>query len=743
MNLRGYQRIAPFFGGGGGRKVHEDGKKLTCDLAIAKRKRRRSGLLSFTSLAKVSDYCTCRPNIASNNFPFGDVLGSEGRKALNACVKVKIYGKPKVRRYDGFKARERFQSCYVVQEGLRSRHVVIEFDQTDENAETYTIVDIHNALDKFDNMPYVEIYPKRGTGSDEIIKLIDKRRAEVKRELNEAEDNLGEKQKYSLAVAQRRVKDCYAGNFPSNEGIFGATGQSISIEAIYDSVHEFDARSLETCCYQNRCMYEQISEFRADVESKYNESAASTGTLHKYTVEEAQELLQKCYCGTDGPKKSRSHIGHNFNGCKLCGIYPLVCIFEIHDALCKYDNEMQKLHKYPEQGPGSDELKRSVDAHRADLKEEYENFLKGDESRPPASKYWCAEAEHRVRDCFACAFPGDVDLFPQKKDLSGMPRIYQTFDIFDIKTSLDYFDKKFFLERYPDKGHVTDEFKRKIEENRDSIACEYKEATAINEIEHGSGFIIQDHFVLTNRHVIETYLDDEHRYEIRLSNESIGELSCKVTHVDPDKDLALLYCPDLNLQESGICPLQLSTQPLLPGMQIFSFGYPMSHTEETALFVNGNVSGSKRNLFNHPMAVLNCSLNSGNSGGPVLSWVDGELRVVGIATQKHFKEILTLDEINTIENIRKSLQTHTISDVQEHDVNYLSRGAFLRGIPTSCHISLHLLTLKLYDALETHSQFNLSNALPGDLVVEFIKNFIPECNGEHKEELIKVVELSD
>ena len=138
---------------------------------------------------------------------------------------------------------------------------------------------------------------------------------------------------------------------------------------------------------------------------------------------------------------------------------------------------------------------------------------------------------------------------------------------------------------------------------------------------------------------------------------------------------------------------------------------------------------------------MNCSLNSGNSGGPVLSWVDGEVRVVGIATQKHFKEILTLDEINTIEDIRESLQTHTISDVQERDLNSLSHGFFPRGIPTSCHISLHLLTLKLYDALETHSQFNLSNALPGDLVVEFIKNFIPECNGERKEELIKVVEL--
>ena len=213
-------------------------------------------------------------------------------------------------------------------------------------------------------------------------------------------------------------------------------------------------------------------------------------------------------------------------------------------------------------------------------------------------------------------------------------------------------------------------------------------------------------------------------FEIRISNAAIGELHCEVAHSDPGKDLALLYCPDLNLQESGICPLQLSTQPLLPGVQIFSFGYPMSHTEETALFVNGNVSGSKRTLSGHSTVVLNCSLNSGNSGGPVLSWVYDEVRVVGIATQKHFKEILILDEINRMENIRKSLENQSISDAP------------------SLQDSLNLLTFKLYDALETHSQFNLSNALPGDLVVEFIKSFIPEYNGEHKEELIKVVELS-
>ena len=398
---------------------------------------------------------------------------------------------------------------------------------------------------------------------------------------------------------------------------------------------------------------------------------------------------------------------------------------------------MLQVSKYPAEGPGSEELRNSIERHREDLEKEYQNFCNSEKSRLPVHKYSHEEAERCVRDCFASAIPGDSDVLPTKEDQSGMPKFFQTFVIFDIKQSLDYFDAKKFLEKYPEKGHISDEIKKRVDEQRELILREYEIATTNVEIEHGSGFVISDHFILTNRHVIETCLYQK-GFEIRISNAAIGELNCEVVHSDPGKDLALLYCPDLNSHQSRISPLQLSTQPLLPGMQIFSFGYPMSHTEETALFVNGNVSGSKRTLSGHSKAVLNCSLNSGNSGGPVLSWVDGEVRVVGIATQKHFKEILTLEEMNTIENIRKSLQTQTITDVPEYEIDR----KITKQIPMSCQVSLHLLTLKLYDALETHSQFNLSNALPGDLVVEFIKNFIPKYEGENKEELIKVIKLS-
>ena len=669
------------------------------------------------------------PDKVDNN----DVLGNKGRKVLDACVKVKIYGKPETRRYDGKRALQLFRGCYMHAIGVGYKDF-LPAEPNDEAEKTHSIIDIYKAMVKYDNMPYVEIYPE-GPDAKKMKELIDKRRADVERELEEARINPDGKKMYSWTVAQHRVRNCYAGNFPEDFGITGffAPGPN-SIKNIKDIVDLCDEKAIEVFSDQSKSIDKKALSHRADIQKKYQDALASPGTLYKCSEEEALKSLKNCYSDA-AHRRFDSYI------CQACG-NPDFCIYKLYNAVSRYDFSLLPVSKYPAEGPGSEELRNSIERHRTDLEKEYQNFCNSEESRQPVYKYSRGEAERRVRDCFASAFPGDSDVFPTKNDQSGLPKIYQTFDIFDIKQSLDFFDAKKFLEKYPEKGHISDKMKKSVDEQRERILREYEIATTNVEIEHGSGFVISDHFILTNRHVIETCLNEKKGFEIRISNAAIGELHCEVVHSDPGKDLALLYCPDLNLHQSGISPLQLSTQSLLPGMQIFSFGYPMSHTEETALFVNGNVSGSKRILFNHPMAVLNCSLNSGNSGGPVLSWVDGEVRVVGVATQKHFKEILTPDEIEVIENLRKSLQTQTISDVRECDVKYLSDGSLYERIPKSCQVSINLLTLKLYDALETHSQFNLSNALPGDLVVEFIKNFIPKYEGENKEELTKVCELS-
>ncbi|XP_078364843.1 uncharacterized protein LOC144649251 [Oculina patagonica] len=673
----------------------------------------------------------------------GGVLGDEGRKALNACVKVKIYGKPETRKYDFTTAAKRLNGCYAGElpaGSYASCSLPVKLDERGRMIErTYDIVDIHDALVNFDEKICVEKYPTEGPGSDKLKDLIEKRRADIERELEEATADPNRRHRYSWVVAQRRVRDCFAGNFAEDRWlVLRSGGKPLDIIEIYHDVSRWDKAT------------KKASEKRATLEKEYAEAAAAVEenvkhTLRRYHHEEVVKRLCACY-----------YESIPFNEVRDSGVVPVEIdknghrnfnsdydIFDIHKAFLQL-NGKKLLQKYPEEGPGSEELKKLIDEHRDNLKEEYQKATCDTGGEPRLREYSASEAERRVRDCFAGAHLRDTDILATvKKDGNDGD---QTYDIFDIKQAVDHFDIKTFVDafKYPKGGQKCGEKKQMVDEQRADIQEEYELATSCTEIEHGSGFIVHNHFIITNRHVIETYLNETESHEIRISNAAIGELACTVAYYDAGKDLALLFCPDLNLEQSGICPLQLSSQSLLPGMSIFSFGYPMSHTEETALFVSGNVSGSKKTLAGHSMVVLNCSLNSGNSGGPVLCWVNGQLKVAGVATQKHLKQILTLEERKIIEKIRNSLQTHAIPDVPDDHLVKRSEASlfqtdyFLELHPV-CQTSMSLLTLKLYDALETHSQFNLSNALPGHLVNKFIKNAISECTGVYKEELAEML----
>ena len=262
-----------------------------------------------------------------------------------------------------------------------------------------------------------------------------------------------------------------------------------------------------------------------------------------------------------------------------------------------------------------------------------------------------------------------------------------------------------------DRGQDTQE--KKQENKRLEVGSECATAGGYFNIGIGSGFILHNHFIVTSRHVLQTYNEEESR-QICISNAVIGKLPCKVAYQDEAIDLALLYCPGLNLELNGIHPLHLSNRSLLPGMPMFSFGYPMGHTGDTALFVTGYVSAGTSSMMS-----LNCPLNSGSLGSPVISRTnDGQIKVVGIVTQKPFKEVLTLEEKSAIEKIQKSSQTSIVKP-QPH------------------------LTLKLYGILKTHSLLDSSNALPGCMVVEFIRNCTSKYEGDHKEELTEIIKWSE
>ena len=222
------------------------------------------------------------------------------------------------------------------------------------------------------------------------------------------------------------------------------------------------------------------------------------------------------------------------------------------------------------------------------------------------------------------------------------------------------------------------------------------------EIDYGSGFIIDDRLVVTCKHVIQEALDDE-TLEIYILNDTIGELLCEVLHCDSANDLALLYCHDLDLRQHGISPLDLSEKALWPSIQVFTFGFPITHTGKSALYADGKVSGRKERYGREDFMVLNGLFNNGNSGGPVFCQIDDAVKVVGVVAQKHKKEFLTLEENIMFAEEQRSLQNVSIN----HLWNDLWKAVLS----------------KIYDALNgSHCQFGYANAVPGYLLVKFVNS---------------------
>lgn len=524
-----------------------------------------------------------------------DVLGDDGRKAVDACVKVKIVCRPEVpEEFDRGSALELILSCYAgrIPQGLYEWSVfdpLTLFDirsgyNVTKMERSYTIIDIYQALINFDEVNYVQKYPKEGHRSDDQRDLIDKRRAEVKKEHKEARENPERRREYSLVVAQRRVRDCFAGNFAG-----------------------------------------------------------------------------------DGPVLERKRSNEHYS---IIEIYQAVDRIHKEGRLSKYDPD--------------EHLKPLINENWNKLIEEHQEAVQSHDAIQ--NEYSWSEAEHRVRNCFAGTLKNDTDIFPTKKTF---------YDIFDIKRAIDNFDTKTLIDKYPKQGSGYDEKKQEVDSRRIRIKTMFDEATTMDEVEYGSGFFINDNCIITNRHVIKTYLDDEQMYEIWISNAVINDLPCKVAHHDPTKDLALLFCPDLNLKDCGTFPLKLSSPPLLQGMSVMCFGYPIHYTGERALFAYGKVSGYKKTLNDGvPLVILQCPLSSGNSGGPVLRRIKGELKVVGVVKQKHIKEILTNDELTEMRNVSKEDS--------------------LEGAQT-------LRLLKFHDAvMGTHSPYNFADALPGHVVANFM-----------------------
>ena len=541
-----------------------------------------------------------------------DVLGDDGRVAIHSCVKVHICSldpeQKSLKKYDRDTALEKLKTCYggSVPQGFTSWFFFDQlalFDSREGHdiskmKRTYNIITIREALFSFDQISYVAKYPEESDGPayKEFKELIDKRRADVDKELAEARRYPDAQREYSWIVAQRRVRDCFSGNFAGDRGLLKRklAGQMYTITEVYDTFQVIDK----------------------------------------------------------------------------------------HGDLLTYPED---------EGPGSEELKTLIDGNREKLiKEEKEAKEKPFVQR----EYSHSQAERRVRDCFAGTVLGDTDIFPERKN---------TYNISEIKAAIDNFDNKKLIEKHREGEELDD-----VDDARDSIQAEYEKAISETEVSYGSGFITEDGTIVTNKLVIEKYLSEPAKYRIYISNEVIDGVyvPCKVADWDPQNGLASLNCSKLFWKKiSEIRPLQLSNEPLLTGQKVFCFGYPIHYPGKKALFVEGRVSGEIEKLYGPQLAIINCSLSPGNSGGPVLRRKDGQLKVVGVMKEQHIKHFLTPEQIE--EMVKDKMETVTVSDVQDGATR------------STQNLSTKELATRMYHALMESS--NVGYVLPAQLVSNFVQ----------------------
>ena len=454
---------------------------------------------------------------------------------------------------------------------------------------------------------------------------------------------------------------------------------------------------------------------------------------------------------------------HRFS---VIDIYDAVASFNSANFDEKYSSDEKKLiQRYPEdRGLRSVKLKNRVEEHRFELTKEYE------EAKCRLPKYSLRQAERRVRECFMDLLQAEPVVFPSKEDGN------QTYDVIDIYKMLIHFEKRelkncgftsssrakkdleeeyltvvdgmrtysrneaerrvknCFAGTFPDYVDVFRTHREKTgftKSHQTSKNVEFKKACLKKQGNHShfgkfieqrwnsSGFIVQNHFVITNSILAkESLVCNEHK-KIHISNGAIGNLPCEVAFFDAEKDLALLYCQDLKLNQNGIQPLQLSDCPLSKGDITVSFGYPIQYSAEKAFVVNAEVTSSTETSLGYALKLLAFPPDPGFCGSPILYRVNSKWNVVGVVRMAQPLG----DKVSSVE--REIIEKLGASGIPcTHDHNQA--------------MSVDSLTLKLFDVLAA-CQPHDSYVLPGKYVIEFIAKAIRSYKGEGKDELSVIV----
>ncbi|CAG2532846.1 Trypsin-like peptidase domain-containing protein [Maribacter dokdonensis] len=186
----------------------------------------------------------------------------------------------------------------------------------------------------------------------------------------------------------------------------------------------------------------------------------------------------------------------------------------------------------------------------------------------------------------------------------------------------------------------------------------------------GTGFIIEGKLI-TNNHVsysqnteiVHLSTVKENGYEEGVKFEmGYNDFHSKLIDASPqeDWDYSIIDLKDTNLEKEPSLNLSKANFDIKIGSQIALFGYPFSQNN---LSIHTGLISSKNLIANVNYLQIDASINTGNSGGPVLDKESGE--VIGIVTRKvnGFRDIFNQLKKITGES-RKMLESQGIKIVK-------------------------------------------------------------------------------
>ena len=124
----------------------------------------------------------------------------------------------------------------------------------------------------------------------------------------------------------------------------------------------------------------------------------------------------------------------------------------------------------------------------------------------------------------------------------------------------------------------------------------------------GTGILLKDNYVLTNAHILS--IDDEIAENIYANfNNDVNSYNLEIISIDEDLDIALLKIDNIKY-----IPIVLENIKVQTGEKVFAIGNAIG---QGISIVEGIVSDNSREVNGKTFIMHSCSVNHGNSGGPL------------------------------------------------------------------------------------------------------------------------------